>query len=393
MWAPGPAVAAAVGRPAARRLLTLGGRGGAARGRPRWFCVPAGPPGEQPLSRKRLALTALGVGAAAGCMGTWFEMSHGVVCIPVLTLPPLALSQQIAVGTTVFGVAARQVLAATLSAMEPDAQALDLDWLAQVVDVEAVGVLTATGTAAALAGSALAARLSPQHMRRLNGLFLIGVATFVQYRSFRVNAELEQEEAGEATEQTPAPLPAGQAPPPAGASEAARLVLLGAASGACLGLFGIGPAWMLAPVLTATAPPGQLGSKEASAPVASPGAAAAALRAAASGDPQPTFDPDVASDAAAAAAGMLGATGTDERTMRTCTLAMVLPSLAAAARHFALGHVASATTLAIPLATGAILGSAIGGPQLADVPCDEEFRTGLSILLFAHGLWSCYKGV
>merc|ERR1719291_326182 len=113
-------------------------------------------------------------------------MSHGVVCIPVLTLPPLALSQQVAVGTTVFGVAARQVLAATLSAMEPDAQALDFEWLAQVVDVEAAGGLAATGTAAALAGSALAARLSPQRMRRANGLFLIGVASFLQYRSFRV---------------------------------------------------------------------------------------------------------------------------------------------------------------------------------------------------------------
>lgn len=359
------------------------------------------------MSRKRQILTALGVGAAAGCMGTWFEMSHGVVCIPVLTLPPLALSQQLAVGTTVFGVAARQVLAATLSAMEPDSQPLDLDWLAQTVDLEAAGVLATTGTAAALAGSALAARLSPQRMRRLNGLFLIGVATFLQYRNFRVQLELEAEEGSEAAEQpgvrsdggTPwlsVAFLAGQPLPQVVPPEAGRLVALGAASGACLGLFGIGPAWMLAPMLTITASPGQLGSKEASAVVASPAAAAAALRAAATasnGDVKPVFEPDAASDAAAAAAGSLGTTATDERTMRTCMLAMLMPSLAAAVRHFSLGHVAGATTLAIPLATGAILGSAIGGPQLADVPCDEEFRYVLSLALFAYGLWSCYKGV
>eukprot|EP00435_Cladocopium_sp_Y103_P034204 s1900_g8.t2 len=43
---------------------------------------------------ERKLLTAGAVGVAAGTLGTWFEMSHGVFCIPVLTLPPLQLSHQ-----------------------------------------------------------------------------------------------------------------------------------------------------------------------------------------------------------------------------------------------------------------------------------------------------------
>eukprot|EP00439_Symbiodinium_sp_Y106_P014920 s2097_g2.t1 len=43
---------------------------------------------------RRPAVTAGCVGVAAGTLGTWFEMSHGVFCIPVLTLPPMALSHQ-----------------------------------------------------------------------------------------------------------------------------------------------------------------------------------------------------------------------------------------------------------------------------------------------------------
>ncbi|OLP88285.1 hypothetical protein AK812_SmicGene30400 [Symbiodinium microadriaticum] len=44
---------------------------------------------------RRPAVTAGCVGVAAGTLGTWFEMSHGVFCIPVLTLPPMALSHQV----------------------------------------------------------------------------------------------------------------------------------------------------------------------------------------------------------------------------------------------------------------------------------------------------------
>eukprot|EP00913_Durusdinium_trenchii_P024563 g23059.t2 len=42
----------------------------------------------------RTLTTAGAVGVAAGTLGTWFETSHGIFCIPVLTLPPLTLSHQ-----------------------------------------------------------------------------------------------------------------------------------------------------------------------------------------------------------------------------------------------------------------------------------------------------------
>merc|ERR1740138_477022 len=96
-----------------------------------------------------------------------------------------------------------------------------------------------------------------------------------------------------------------------------------------------------------------------------------------------TSDPD-------GSVALVGTFGSDERTRRTCTVAMVPPCLASAARHISLGHVEGIPILALPLAAGAIFGSAVAGQQLDGVPCEEEFRYGLSLLLFAHGCWSYF---
>merc|ERR1719458_55509 len=95
----------------------------------------------------RHAATATGVGLAAGCLGTWFDMSHGVICIPVMNLPPLALSHQVSVGSTVFGVAARQILSATLYALDPtgDGEGQSTS-ISDLVDVNAAMVLASSGT-------------------------------------------------------------------------------------------------------------------------------------------------------------------------------------------------------------------------------------------------------
>eukprot|EP00443_Scrippsiella_acuminata_P038153 CAMPEP_0115235580 /NCGR_PEP_ID=MMETSP0270-20121206/35392_1 /TAXON_ID=71861 /ORGANISM="Scrippsiella trochoidea, Strain CCMP3099" /LENGTH=358 /DNA_ID=CAMNT_0002650383 /DNA_START=13 /DNA_END=1089 /DNA_ORIENTATION=- len=350
------------------------------------------------MSARRVATNAACVGVAAGCMGTWFEMSHGVVCIPVLSLPPLHLSQQVAIGSTVFGVAARQVLSATLYALEPNTQIDDLDALEKIVDVRMAAALAAPGTAAALLTATMAGRLAARTMRKANGLFLITCALFMQWRETKIKAARAALEARE-EEEVPEVLAQGASGPslvavapaealpdaavverPVSASPASdmpRLIALGTVSGGILGFFGIGPAWILAPVLSSTGP-------------------AAAVRA----DMQtvgPNFEVATApADIGTIPSGMadsMGTSGSDERTRTTACLAMVPPSIAAAWRHFALGHVTNMGGIALPLAVGAVAGSAMAGQALADVPCEEEYyRYGLAVLLFAHGCWSMVKG-
>lgn len=299
---------------------------------------------------RRIMTTSLGVGLAAGTLGTWMEMSHGVVCIPVVTLPPLALSQQIAVGSTVFGVAARQVLSASLYSLEPDA---NLATLEEAVDVRAAAVLGASGTFAAVAFSLLSARLGQKPLRQANGLFCIVTSLFLQWRETywvpEDKRQKEQETDGCLPEPEPLVLERDevQVVDPDSNQELMRHLALGFGSGAVLGLFGIGPAWMLAPLLHRSAPT----YREVQGVVP----------------------------------------GGDEKLRRTCCLAMVPASLGAAWYHSKLGHVVGAKEVALPLATGAIAGSALGGLNLADVPCESEVKSVFAVLLFAFGCWSVVK--
>mmetsp|Transcript_22639 Transcript_22639/g.37192 ORF Transcript_22639/g.37192 Transcript_22639/m.37192 type:complete len:340 (-) Transcript_22639:87-1106(-) len=332
---------------------------------------------------RRPAVFCVGVGAAAGSMGTYFEMSHGVVCIPVMTLPPLALTNQVAVGSTVVGVAARELLALGLYCLDPDVEIGSEDHmneLSSLVDMQALLGLASVGTVTAIAGASLAGRGTNRLMRRTNGIFCIGLALFIQWREgqrFKAREALEELEkaanadappsvqaASEPDEfedesisspaPSPAPLPVQRTYTPyeedTSWQERARLGVLGAASGFILGYFGIGTAWLLAPTLRHTSLSGE----------------------------------DKSNDAALDF-------GADDRTRRTAALAMVVPSVASAVRHFQLGQVASVTGVALPLAAGAIAGSAIGGKLLEDVPREGEEKLALAMMLFAYGTWSFFK--
>jgi len=346
------------------------------------------------LATRRTFMTAGGIGVAAGCMGTWFEMSHGVVCIPVLTLPPLALPQQVAVGSTVVGVAARQILSAGLFAFTSDEDLTNREVLEQMIDVPAATGLATAGCLAALSGAGLSKLMNQRVLRRFNGACLVGVAMFIQWREGQVRALAEKASIAlnnnapgpqpEVTESSPSALPET---PHLGLAahqqvfatgEAAfgnlmttvadsrydwpRYVVLGAFSGFTLGFFGIGPAWILAPIMS------KMGSEKQQ------------------------YEAGIASVGREGTEDVIvSAFGSDERTRRTCCIAMVPPCICAAWRHMSIGHVPHAGTVAIPLGLGAILGSAIGGQQLENVPCDEEFRLGMSMLLFAHGAWSIFR--
>ena len=80
----------------------------------------------------------------------------------------------------------------------------------------------------------------------------------------------------------------------------------------------------------------------------------------------------------------------------------MLPCLAAASRHWRLGHVLDPHQVAFPLAAGAVLGSIAAGQLLGDIPPDPQTRfgvsapwpferrrqTGAQMVIFAYGAWS-----
>jgi len=333
--------------------------------------------GEVAMTFRRTVMYAGGIGACAGVMGTYFEMSHGVVCIPVLALPPMAIPHHIAVGSTVVGVAARSFLSTTLFGLDPANNLDSVEDLEEIIDTNGAAAMAFTGCAGAWSSAAIATRLTPLRIRRANGLFLIGVSVFLTWRAGRVRASEEKAEAQfKAQETTPTagilpsrPEPGmtlsatGELPLPEGPS---RFLVLGAMSGVVLGMFGVGPAWIVAPCLLPTKPVSEAQKYGGAAPGGADGAS----------------DDDAA---------VLASSGALERERRTASLAMLPPTIIAAVRHIQLGHCPQIQAIALPLAAGAVAGSAVGGYFLEDVECDEEVKLGLSVLLFAHGAWSLFK--
>jgi len=331
--------------------------------------------------------TAGSVGVAAGCMGTWMEMSHAVICVPVVTLPPMQLSHHIAIGSTVFGVAARQIIAASLYALDP-ANNCTVDELENIIDFKTASLLSASGTVTALGASAFSARLSGRHLRKMSGLFMVGLSLFMYWRDNKIRLMQEarekelaqvadpEPEAPAAAEESPKslirnPLASLSLPDQALGEGNFRLIFLGSMAGVILGLFGIGPAWMLAPILTHTAPKDQQ----------VPGIVPQSNTARNTIGPLPSHF----------ALEEIGLSASDQRTRLTSCFAMVPPSIAAGWRHYRLGHIQNGGSVAIPLAVGAVLGSAIAGSQLGDVPASEELRYMVSLGLFANGCWSFFK--
>eukprot|EP00927_Polykrikos_kofoidii_P043313 TRINITY_DN3736_c1_g1_i1.p1 TRINITY_DN3736_c1_g1~~TRINITY_DN3736_c1_g1_i1.p1 ORF type:complete len:372 (+),score=62.40 TRINITY_DN3736_c1_g1_i1:80-1195(+) len=363
------------------------------------------------LTVRRRVLTSAGIGVAAGCMGTWFEMSHGIFCIPTVSMPPLQLSHQVAVGSTVFGVAARQLLSSALYSLDPSTPDLRLDdeALEQLIDVSIAGPLAISGTVSALWGAALSKSVSQRTLRRGNGVFLCGVALFLNWREQQASAKklkMEKEQGlrpaiGSAdfnqrrnetslSLRTQSDVPKAMGKPMLVAANTPATVdwryctMLGLASGFILGFIGVGPAWMLAPIISQISPGG---AASAGAPATTlPGTLGLPSPQGSSAESQKHSE--VGGNEEVVVESVFGA---DERMRRTCLFAMVPPCLAAAWRHFQVGHVVNASTVAMPLALGAIAGSAIGGQQLDDVPCEEEFRVVLSLLLFVYGGWSVFR--
>uniref|UniRef100_A0A7S1F5Q0 Membrane transporter protein n=1 Tax=Noctiluca scintillans TaxID=2966 RepID=A0A7S1F5Q0_NOCSC len=317
------------------------------------------------MSSRRVALAA-GVGVCGGCVGTWFEMSHGVLCIPVLTMPPLGLSHAVASGSTVVGVALRQTMSAGLMSLDPR---MNWEKLHEVVDMNAAGCLALSGTMAAVSAATVVSRIPTKRLRKINGGFCIVLGLFIQWRETRVAKSDEEKEAADVLAKLDAE--ATDLPPTTSLSHLGRFLVLGAGSGAILGFFGIGAAWLLAPVITYTTRGGE------HAPTLS--VAGGPIR----------YSQGLS--AGLSGTGMYGTSGADERSRRTAALGMVLPCIAAALRHVVVGNVPETMGIAVPLALGAVLGSALAGTFLENVPCEEEHRNLFTALLVAYGAWSIFK--
>eukprot|EP00747_Dinoflagellata_sp_TGD_P217509 gnl/TRDRNA2_/TRDRNA2_89900_c1_seq1.p1 gnl/TRDRNA2_/TRDRNA2_89900_c1~~gnl/TRDRNA2_/TRDRNA2_89900_c1_seq1.p1 ORF type:complete len:271 (-),score=39.02 gnl/TRDRNA2_/TRDRNA2_89900_c1_seq1:145-915(-) len=251
----------------------------------------------------------------------------------------------------------------------------------------------AIGTVTALAGAAATLRVPAHVIRRCNGAFLITVALFMQWRQRQVSKPEEEEDyaevspAGESAQPQalaaalPQPQLAaehfrqGYTRPGSASEDLPRLILLGAAGGACLGFFGVGVGWMLAPALTYMDP----------------------RRRAAEAAGTDAASPSVGEAGFGAPLARIGTSGAEDRDRRTATLAMVPPSIAAAFRHFMIGHCPTPFYIAFPLALGAIAGSAVGGPAIQQMEPIMEFdekEQMLSVftaLLFAQGAWLVFR--
>lgn len=335
------------------------------------------------------------VGGVAGCMGTWFEMSHGIVCIPVLTLPPFMLSQHVAIGSTVLGVAARNILSAGLFTLDPSTSEMSEERLNEIVDVSAATTIGTAGAITAFGMSTVTCALSSYWLSRLNGVFLVGVALFMNWRELRVrdankavDGELQRREDLERYADGPAARTARMLAAESGEAvdvpqdvrpvraitslidqsksaqqEMMGHVAMGVMSGICVGLFGIGPAWIIAPLLTQKTTEG------------------AALAWRLNGQ---LTDEEIE-------AAITTGSGADERARLTATCAMIGPCVVSAFRHWTFGNIVDPKTIALPLAAGAIAGSAVSGVLLEDVECTEELRFGFSMLLFACGAWNFFR--
>lgn len=338
------------------------------------------------MTFRRSVVTSLGVGAVAGCLGTWLEMSHGVVCMPVLTLPPFMLSHPVAIGSTVFGVAARQLLATGLYALDPNSPLDDQDKLEELIDVGTASRIAAAGSVSAWLFSAVTGRLAFKSIQKLSGVFLCAVAVGLSWRDAKVRnvrdaIDSEMMRRDDANRFADGPMAKIQR---AKAAEEGLLdsgsqtlleagktshkqqlshIILGLLSGACVGMFGIGPAWLVAPILSMHHETdvvmgwkvhGRLSDEEI-------------------------------------AGAVTESSGADERSRRTATFAMIGPCLVSAFRHYVAGNVPTPTAVALPLAVGAIAGSAAGGMALADTECAEEVKFAVAVLLFLSGAWSFFR--
>ncbi|CAJ1398168.1 unnamed protein product [Effrenium voratum] len=297
-----------------------------------------------------------------------------------------------------------------------------VDKMHELVDVNAMLALALSGTASSLAGAALAARHNYRRLYRLNGLFMVACAGFITWRDKLASdlgprrdtdrEELQEgvssvvvDDAGRVKHVAPAMVGPQWGPGnlPRTQEDVARLellytstpfeklprfILMGFLAGGLLGYFGVGPTWVIAPLVTRTSPEWE---QIASLARGKANDYDSLLRQFMPLPKQEPVDEGPSEGPLTFASDLITSMGCDDRTRRTCSMAMILPCLAAAWRHWLLGHVVDPNQVAFPLAAGAICGSFGAGQMLGDMPPDADTRMGLSVLLFSYGIWSIFS--
>jgi len=268
----------------------------------------------------RPAVVAAGLGVGAGAVSTWFHISHGVVCIPTMVLPPLNLLPQVAAGSTCVGVAARQSLGMYFQSLYAG-----VDGRPPIEDIIDVHVAFFSGISSAIAAWKAAgwtSIASRKTLLRCNGLGLIAVSMILPFRNKLRDAEME------VMKRPPIEFPEHFDPTRVGMRNVAELIALGFLSGSVLGVTGVGTAWALTPALM------YLGYK------------------------------------------------TKFEEAQTTAMASTMPAtLAAAIRHYRLGHLSYLTW---PLMAGAIFGG-YAGAEITPFEPEEPETFGLIAFAFIFG--------
>lgn len=269
----------------------------------------------------RPAVVAAGLGVGAGAVSTWFHISHGVVCIPTMVLPPLNLLPQVAAGSTCIGVTARQTLGLYFQSLSAG-----IDGRPPIEDLIDAHVTFFCGVSSAITAWKAAgwtSVASRKTLLRTSGLGLVAVSIILPLRNKLRDGEMER------LKRAPIEFPEYFNPSLVDIRQVAELISLGSISGLALGATGVGVAWALAPALM-----------------------------------------------------YFGYKTSFEEAQATAMSSTMPATIAAAIRHYRLGHLSMLTW---PLMAGAIVGG-YAGAEITPFEPGEEETFGLVAFAFLFGM-------
>lgn len=180
------------------------------------------------------------VGFTAGMVGCCMGTGHGVILMPVLSMPPFSLPHKVAAGTTAIGVALRHVLSLCLFNTDSTVETWD-----QSTDPNICAIIAAAGVFSAKACANAVVNVPKVAMLRLTGIMLMTSGLLIPIKPFFMpDQELDDERNKRLKEHLRIVTfmnPIGITP-----LEIIKAIGIGLFGGAVLGTVGVGPSWIMA---------------------------------------------------------------------------------------------------------------------------------------------------